>query len=312
MISNAILFEGALAMNTDGWNRKWTSLAANTLMMAMGVALLLAQGRGVERWTLQESLANRAAGQIDQALEKNIVVFAGISAIKAAVALVEGSSVGVGFDIEVGDLAQPAYDYVDFVWWLFLYTILIMTFYKQLFDSGILATGLVLLGVGAMLWGLGGFLARSRPRLRLWGGGLLKAGFLIAYGVPVILILSQCLSERYTDPLKVKTAERISETRKDFEMAKQEFIGLKDRVSLMSPVESVEKVRDSLLTIVDSVAKAAWRSAGTMLYFVSILLFDLLFLPILMALMLYALFRFGMGRLERTAPRKGISPPQAA
>jgi predicted PurR-regulated permease PerM len=48
-----------------------------------------------------------------------------------------------------------------------------------------------------------------------------------------------------------------------------------------------------------------------MLYFVSILLFDLLFLPILMALMLYALFRFGMGRLERATPRKGVPAPQA-
>jgi len=300
-----------MTMNISGWNRKHTSLAANALLLVLGLFLLLAQGRGVERWTLQESLSSRAGAEIDQALEKNIVVFAGISAIKAAVALVEGSSVGVGFELEVGDLVQPAYDYIDFVWRLFLYTILILTFYKQLFDSGILGTGLVLLGIGALLWGAGGFIRPGQQRFRLWGGGLLKAGFLIAYGVPAILLLSQWLSQRYTDPLKVKTAEKISETRKHFEMAKQEFLGLKDRISLMNPVESVENVRDSLMNIVDSVSKAAWRSAGTMLYFVSILLFDLLFLPILMALMLYALFRFGMGRLERAAPRKGAPAPQA-
>ncbi len=299
-------------MDTIGWNRKWTSWTGNGLLLILGLFLLLTQGRGVERWTFQESLSSRAGAEIDQALEKNIVVFAGISAIKAAVALVEGSSVGVGFNLEVGDLVQPAYDYIDFVWRLFLYTILILTFYKQLFDSGILGTGLVLLGIGALLWGAGGFTRPGRQRLRLWGGGLLKAGVLIAYGVPVILILSQWLSQRYTDPLKVKTAEKISETRKHFETAKQEFLGLKDRISLLNPVESAENVRGSLMNIIDSVSKAAWRSAGTMLYFVSILLFDLLFLPVLMALMLYALFRFGMGRLERAAPRKGAPAPQAA
>jgi hypothetical protein len=249
-------------MNVSGWNRKHTSLAANSLLLVLGLFLLLVQGRGVERWTFQEPLSSRAGAEIDQALEKNIVVFAGISAIKAAVALVEGSSVGVGFDLEVGDLVQPAYDYIDFVWRLFLYTILILTFYKQLFDSGILGTGLVLLGAGALLWAAGGFIQPARPRFRLWGAGLIKAGFLIAYGVPAILLLSQWLSERYTDPLKVKTAEKISETRKHFETAKQEFIGLKDRISLMNPIESAENVRDSLMNIVDSVSKAAWRSAG--------------------------------------------------
>ncbi len=61
-----------------------------------------------------------AEAQIDGSLERNTVTFLSLSAIKAVMASIEGSSVGVGFHLELGDLIQPAYDYVDFVWRAFL------------------------------------------------------------------------------------------------------------------------------------------------------------------------------------------------
>lgn len=68
----------------------------------------------VARVTLYEAL-NRSTGVlIDEALEENQVAFLGLTAVKASMALIEGSSVGLDFELEVGDIIQPAYDYVDF------------------------------------------------------------------------------------------------------------------------------------------------------------------------------------------------------
>jgi hypothetical protein len=75
---------------------------------------------------------------IADALVENGAAFVTVSAVKGAMAIVEGSAVGVGFELELGDIVQPAYDYVDFVWDIFLWAIVILTFYKVLLDTGIL------------------------------------------------------------------------------------------------------------------------------------------------------------------------------
>ena len=67
----------------------------------------------------------------------------------------------------------------------------------------------------------------------------------------------------------------------------------------MHPGESLENIRFSLLRIVNNVTDAGLKSIGIFLYYVSILLFDLLVLPFLMALLIYIFFNLFMGRLQK-------------
>jgi len=80
--------------------------------------------------TRYDALAGHAAELVDETLERDQATFLVLSGIKTSLAMIEGSSVGVGFSLEVGDIVQPAYDYVDFFWRVFLYAFLVMGTYK--------------------------------------------------------------------------------------------------------------------------------------------------------------------------------------
>lgn len=271
------------------------------VLVVLGLYFIFGGQWGAERLSFQGPLSEKASEQIDAALEKNLVVFAMVSTIKAAAAVIEGSSLGVGFDLELGDLVQPAYDYIDFIWKLFLYAVLVLTFYKLMVECGILGLGLPILGAGLVLCGLGLAWRAQRPRLLLWAKRLIVLGGLVAYGVPLVLLGSHSISARFTMPLKEATARRIRATESEFSRAKGEFLAIKDQVSVMSPAESLEKVRVSLSRVVQTVTNATWDSTKTMLYYISILLFELLLLPVLMALLIYLVLHFALGRLHRQA-----------
>jgi len=279
-------------------------LLISAVLALLGLGLLLGAGKGIEKWTLQDAVSRKAALQIDDALEKNLTVFATVSGIKAVMALVEGSSVGVGFELEVGDLIQPAYDYIDWVWKLFLYAIFVLTLYKLLVESGLLTLGLPILGCGFILLGLSVFRQRSNRAIRAWARSLITLGLLVAYGIPLILLGSQALGDRFISPLKEKAAKRIQATAEEFTQAKTEFLTLKDKMSLLSPGESMEQVRLSLDRIVSAMTSAAWESSKTFLYYVTILLVELLLLPFLMALLIYFLLHTALARLQTV----GLSP----
>ena len=84
-------------------------------LAALGVAGL-AFTDTVAKLGLQTALSDAAHAVVDECIVRDFKTFAGMSGIKGVLAVLEGSSVGVGFQLEIGDLAQPLYDYVDFFW----------------------------------------------------------------------------------------------------------------------------------------------------------------------------------------------------
>jgi hypothetical protein len=74
---------------------------------------------------------------LEAAFQKSMSGFMLLSSVKSGLAVVEGSSVGVGFNLELGDVIQPVYDYVDMAW------------------KAALAGGSILVGMQLALKGLG-------------------------------------------------------------------------------------------------------------------------------------------------------------
>lgn len=53
---------------------------------------------------------------LKNSLDKAVTGFLILSGIKTGLAVIEGSEIGVGFNLELGDLVQSVYDYVDIAW----------------------------------------------------------------------------------------------------------------------------------------------------------------------------------------------------
>jgi len=149
------------------WREALTStparFAAALFCLALGVACLGVTD-DVAQYSGQLALSAEAESLVDDSLAKNQQAFLVLSGIKAALALVEGSSVGVGFSLEVGDVVQPAFDYVHFFWQVFLVGFVIMGTYKILLETGMLELGLMLAGAGYLLWSI----RRATEKLGGW------------------------------------------------------------------------------------------------------------------------------------------------
>jgi hypothetical protein len=80
------------------------------VLSATGYADRLVGACGVAR--MNQSNDQYLKDSFDRSLKGFLV----LSAIKSGIAVLEGSEVGVGFNLEVGDLVQSMYDYVDVAW----------------------------------------------------------------------------------------------------------------------------------------------------------------------------------------------------
>lgn len=159
---------------------------------------------------------------LDRSMDKAVTGFLILSGIKTGLAVIEGSEVGIGFNLELGDLVQSIYDYVDIAWKTALAggTVILLTRLllqvTVLLDHWTLAVTLAAIGVLLSLrWFLPAWTRTAR---------LLKdaAFFLVIFTlvfyllVPFSIAGAAFLSEKITDPL-------IEESQRSFEGIREDF-----------------------------------------------------------------------------------------
>jgi hypothetical protein len=89
------------------------------VLALLGLSLLLALNGSLERAINVcglEAVANGNARYLEDALDQSLKTFAVLSSLKVGLAVVEGTEVGVGFGLQIGDVVQAAYDFVDIAW----------------------------------------------------------------------------------------------------------------------------------------------------------------------------------------------------
>jgi hypothetical protein len=89
-------------------------MLAACLICSLGLSATGLLDRGLDRCGLGY-LSRVNESYLDTAFQKSLSGFLLLSSIKSGLAVVEGSEVGVGFNLELGDVVQPVYDYVDLV-----------------------------------------------------------------------------------------------------------------------------------------------------------------------------------------------------
>lgn len=257
----------------------------------------------VSEFSGQAALSSQASVLIDRSLEESQNTFIVISGIKAGIALLEGSTVGVGVQVEVGDLIQPAYDYIDFFWKIFLYALVLLASYKILVETGMLELGLILFGIGALLFALG-LLTPARERTTASvGRRCMLLGLLIAYVMPTALLTTEWLSDRYTDEMKAMHYESIIEFEGSLDRAQEEFLQLRERISLFAPGQSLDGIREGFVRVAGSVADSFRLSLLSFLYYSLLIVFDLLFFPFVSAWMMYKVTQVALDRTLQTGSR---------
>jgi ABC-type multidrug transport system fused ATPase/permease subunit len=257
------------------------------------------------RVTYYSALSEKAGAVLDESLAKNLGTFVLVSGLKSCVAVIEGSSVGVGFELEVGDLVQPVYDYIDFFWKMFLFAFLVLGFYKLLLDMDLLTLGINIAGLGLLFLCLSLYVKRGKRACLLVGKRCVLFGLLLAYLVPVALLLTDFLSTRYTNQLKEKHEAQIVTFNDELTQASEEFQTLRHEISFLQPGESWEEVRSSLSKTAAAAREAFDTSLSAFVYYALILIVELLLFPFLSAYLLYKFAHQAMESLFEAPWQKG-------
>ncbi|MFO7560557.1 MAG: hypothetical protein R6X10_17140 [Desulfobacterales bacterium] len=89
------------------------------VLIALAAGTLAASGGHLDRFIQKMGMASIADSNqryLKDSFERATKGFIVLSAIKSGLAVIEGSEVGIGFSLEVGDIVQSIYDYVDIAW----------------------------------------------------------------------------------------------------------------------------------------------------------------------------------------------------
>ena len=227
--------------------RKGILLALVVIAMILtmaGYADTLIQGAGMGLVT------EKNRDYLTDAFDRSLVGFLVLSGIKSGLAIIEGSEVGIGFNLEIGDIVQAVYDYVDVAWKTAMAggTILLMTRFcldaVALVDHWFLM--LMLLSVG-VYWVLVWYQPQMRRVNRLARESMI---FLVVVSLTLYIILpiaisgASFLSRSITQPL-------IEATQEEFEEINQAFSPQRVHSSLFPP----ETESDSIFSSLDFTAR---------------------------------------------------------
>jgi hypothetical protein len=186
------------------------------ILAAAGYADLLVDGVGMG------SISDANLAYLDDAFDRSLAGFLILSGIKSGLAIIEGSEVGIGFNLEIGDIVQAVYDYVDVAWKTALAggTVLLLT--RLCLEAVALidhwCMSVMLLGVGVYLifrWFLAGCLRTTRI-IREATLFLVVLTVILYVILPISITGASYLSKRITQPI-------IEETQAGFEDIHREF-----------------------------------------------------------------------------------------
>ncbi len=268
--------------------------AAGLLLALLGLACALWPAMAGQ--VLLQGRASRAAAQrVDVALERCQDTFLTLSAAKAGLAVVEGSSLGVGFDLQIGDLVQPVFDLLDFFWRLFLFAFLLLGAYKLLMETGILGLGMALLGAAGVLLGAAEWLPRSRERLQTAARLAALAGLVVAYLLPISLLATHALAEIYFRPLAERYRLQVDGFVDELEEARRWVLDPEAAPPWWQPGERVADFRERVSAAAQHIARGFDAALPSLSLYAVLVLFDHLVLPFTAAYLLLRLAGLALG-----------------
>lgn len=241
---------------------------------------------------------------LDSAFQKSMSGFMLLSSVKSGLAVVEGSEVGVGFSLELGDVVQPVYDYVDMAWKAALAGGSILVGMQLalkglgLVDNWVLSGVLLLLLLQMLVsWRLPGW-----RRLRGGLGGAIRFGASTAVALYLLLPLSvtaaASLSNHITRPMLDALQEELRQIDAQIrprhlnqevlaDMAGEGLTGLSLKTRLTDTAAGIKMLITFLKTQTEKVATLAFR-------LIAAYVFDCILFPLFFGLVFMTMLRSGV------------------
>lgn len=259
--------------------KKWPRFVAIPLLCV----LLIVTAMGWLHPLLGKSGLNRLnssnVSYLDQSLKKALGTFGVLSAVKVGLAVVEGTELGVGFGVEVGDVVQSAYDYIDLAWRAVLTSAGVLLGTRYLLDAADLLGPLFLMALWAVLLIKqlhGIFWLRSSTAHRIFTDLSL---LLVVLSLALYLVLplsvagGSLLSERIIRPGTEEAESQISELKEDLfpGSAQNEDQGV---------LKKLNETKDRLNAIASYLTKTSSDLSMWILRLIAGYLFDSLIFPL--------------------------------
>lgn len=175
-------------------------------------------------------------------LERQSASFLLVSTLKSSLAMIEGSDIGIGFRFEVGDIIQSTYDLVDFTWKMLLYGILLITFSKIFHESNLVDLGIFILGAGFAIRIASLFFERYREKMISIGSGVIVAGLIASFYVPVSTVVSFRACEYFVDHIEKDLDAQLEAVIEDWEQFKADISLTEYRSTLRSGAQFLKEL----------------------------------------------------------------------
>jgi hypothetical protein len=283
-------------------------LVSRTVVALILAAAIAAAAAGyldtAARWAGLGYLESANEHYLKTSFDDAIRGFLVLSGVKSGLAVIEGSEVGIGFNLELGDIVQSVYDYVDVAWRTVLAggTVLLLTRMVlegvSLVDHWCLALTLTVL----LLTWMADWMMPTRQRLQ---HGLREVALFVSVwtislyiAVPMAIAGASYLSGKISRPL-------IEETQAEFAGVQDLFSAeqLKDRffpsdtggeegwTSRLARATDLEAVQDRLQETAVFMKERTREMAVWTIKLIAGYLFDCIVFPVALFLLLYLFVR---------------------
>ncbi len=276
------------------------------IIVLMGATALSAVGYTdrVLGWIGTRHLSQANDAYLENAFDKSLSGFLLLSSIKSGLAVVEGSEVGIGFNLELGDIVQPVYDYVDIAW-------------KAALAGGSIIVGMQLALESLTLidhWSLAGLLFLLAAKLLcswLWpqrnglhqgmreavrfATTLTVACYLL---LPLSVIGAAALSHHITRPMIEASHEELKRIEEELSPRQVNQSSLADLAeeSLTNPSlkQKISETSAGIKKLISFLKTETDRIAALTLKLIAAYLFDCILFPLLFGLILITMIKGGV------------------
>ena len=244
---------------------------------------------------------------LNAAFDKALAGFLILSGIKSGLAIVEGSEVGVGFSLELGDAVQPLYDYVDIAWRAAMAggTIIVMMQLAlsgvTMIDHWVLALVLTLILAGHLIhwiWPKTGGLHNVIKASSHWGLTLCVILYLI---LPLAVTMAAHLSKRLTAPMIETSHTRLSELGDTLtpESLSKRFLGdvATSGLATLDIKAKLSHMGHAVKELMAYLKTEGEHMAALTLKLIAAYVFDCILFPLFFGIILITLLKTGVGHL---------------
>ncbi|MEO0797007.1 MAG: hypothetical protein AAFX93_17760 [Verrucomicrobiota bacterium] len=263
-------------------------------VIVIAVMLGLTVNGPMDGWINEKALGpldSSNEAYLEESFEDASRLFLVLTAVKSVLAVVEGSEIGVGFGLELGDLVQGVYDYVDFAWQIVLWATMIIVMTRMTLElSQFLDQWLLVIALGSMLFYLvsAWFMPQRRAVARVlrdisfFSTILALAAYLV---VPLAVAGGSMLSEEITEARVQEAETNITALKVELE---KRFAAVEDADGFFG---KAAKMSDATLTLTTFLSAQTKDLFWDVITISAAYLFDTIIFPLGLFLIMFWLTR---------------------